>query len=99
LWQPTNVLHFLDIALLTKFKHLSFEEVRRRILAVDEVFCTETLLKNLQANAPTPDELGKISVFVKGASEDDLGNLSKADAFCAEVQCIIIVIVVGKRIR
>jgi len=85
--------------LLTKFKHISFEEVRRRILAVDEVFCTETLLKNLQANAPTPDELGKISVFVKGASEDDLGNLSKADAFCAEVQCIIFGILVDKCIR
>lgn len=75
-----------DIALLSKFKHLSLDEVRKRILAFDEIFCTETLLKNLQANAPLPDEMGKISVFVKGASEEDLNNLSKADAFCAEVK-------------
>jgi hypothetical protein len=32
--------------------------------------------------------MGKISVFVKGASEEDLNNLSKADAFCAEVRSL-----------
>ncbi|KAI8353613.1 armadillo-type protein [Choanephora cucurbitarum] len=46
------------------------------------------LLNNMQANAPTADEQGKLSVFVKSASEEDLENLSKPDAFCVEMMKI-----------
>lgn len=75
----------LDIALLAKFKYLTFEEVHKRILAVDDKFCTENLLNNLQLNAPTAEEMGKLSVFVKSASEEDVEQLSRPDAFCVEV--------------
>jgi hypothetical protein len=85
--QYANHPHSLitDIAILAKCKHIPFNEIKHKILAVDEKFCTEILLRNLQLNAPTPEEMGKLSVFLKTASEDDLQNLSKADAFCAEV--------------
>lgn len=36
-------------------------------------------------NAPSHDEMGKLSVFMKTASEEDLECLSKSDSFCAEV--------------
>ncbi|KAI8100130.1 uncharacterized protein BX664DRAFT_355473 [Halteromyces radiatus] len=75
----------INIAILAKCKHIPFDEIKRKILAVDEKFCTEILLRNLQLNAPTPEEMGKLSVFLKTASEDDLQNLSKPDAFCAEI--------------
>lgn len=52
---------------------------------MDEKFCTEVLLRNLLANAPTHDETGKLSVFLKTASEEDLQSLSKPDTFFAEV--------------
>lgn len=71
---------------MAKCKHIPFDEIKRKILAVDERFCTEILLRNLQHNAPTPEEMGRLSVFLKTASEDDLQNLSKPDAFCAEVR-------------
>lgn len=79
------LLSCIDIAILAKLKHIPFSEVKSKILAVDDRFCTEILLRNLLANAPTPDEMGKLSVFLKTASEEDLQNLSKPDAFCAEV--------------
>lgn len=53
---------------------------------MDEKFCTEVLLRNLLANAPSHDEMGKLSVFLKTASEEDLQSLSKPDQFCAEVR-------------
>lgn len=56
---------------------------------MDDRFCTEILLRNLYANAPTPDEMGKLSVFLKTASEDDLENLSRPDQFCAQVAYLI----------
>lgn len=78
-------MHGLDIAILAKLKHISFAEVKRRILAVDDKLCTENLLRNLQSYAPTPEEMGKLSVFVSGASEEELEQLSRPDAFCYEV--------------
>jgi hypothetical protein len=70
---------------LAKIKNISFAEFKRKILAVDEKLCSEVLLRNLLANLPSHDEMGKLSVFLKTASEEDLQSLSKADAFCAEV--------------
>lgn len=64
---------------------MSFDEIKRKILAVDEKFCTEIILRSMLLNAPTPEEMGKLSVFLKTASEEDLQNLSRPDAFCAEV--------------
>lgn len=61
-------------------------DVAARILAVDDLLCTETVLANLQMNVPTAEEMGKLSVFVKSASEDQLEQLSKPDAFCVEVR-------------
>jgi cytokinesis protein len=57
-------------------------------LAVDDSIITENLLLNLQANVPTADEQGKLSVFVKSASEEDLEQLSKPDTFCVEVSLL-----------
>ena len=71
-------------------KHISFREAKNRILSVDDRFCTEILLKNLLANAPTPDEMGKLTVFLKTAPEEDIQNLSKSDSFCAEVKVTFI---------
>ncbi|KAL9555089.1 hypothetical protein MBANPS3_002512 [Mucor bainieri] len=75
----------INIALLSKLKHLSFVQVRQAFLAVDDSVITENLLINLQANIPTPEEQGKLSVFVNKASEDDLEQLSKPDTFCVEM--------------
>jgi cytokinesis protein len=74
--------------LLSKLKHLSFIEVSKAFLAVDDSIITENLLLNLQANVPTADEQGKLSVFVKSASEEDLEQLSKPDTFCVEVSLL-----------
>jgi hypothetical protein len=76
----------INIALLAKLKRTPFEEVRKRILAVDFDFCTEILLRNMVGLAPTPDEMGKLSVFASSAGEEDLESLSPADRFCLEVR-------------
>lgn len=52
---------------------------------MDDSIITENLLLNLQTNVPTAEEQGKLSVFVKSASDEDLEQLSKPDAFCVEV--------------
>ncbi|KAL7308771.1 hypothetical protein PS15m_011936 [Mucor circinelloides] len=75
----------INIALLSKLKHLSFVQVRHAFLAVDDSIITENLLINLQANIPTPEEQGKLSVFVNKASDEDLEQLSKPDTFCVEM--------------
>ncbi|CAO3595395.1 unnamed protein product [Absidia cylindrospora] len=78
----------INIALLAKFKHITFADVTARILSIDDVFCTENVLTNLQSNVPTAEEMGKLSVFVKSASEDQLEQLSKPDTFCVEMMKI-----------
>lgn len=75
----------INIALLSKLKHLSFVQVRQAFLAVDDSIITENLLINLQVNIPTPEEQGKLSVFVNKASDEDLEQLSKPDTFCVEM--------------
>lgn len=72
--------------MLSKLKHLSLDQVSKAFLAVDDSIITENLLSNLQVNVPTPEEQGKLSVFVKSASDEDLDQLSKPDAFCVEVK-------------
>ncbi|OZJ02756.1 hypothetical protein BZG36_03344 [Bifiguratus adelaidae] len=74
----------MNITMLVKFKHISFAEVRRRILSVDESFCTEVLLTNLHNNMITPEEIGRLSVYSHG-SEDELENLAGPDLFCLEM--------------
>ncbi|KAG0169559.1 hypothetical protein DFQ28_004162 [Apophysomyces sp. BC1034] len=78
----------INIALLSKLKHVPFPTVAQKILAIDDKLCSENLLTNLQANVPTAEEMGKLSVFVKSASEDDLENLSRPDTFCVEMMKI-----------
>ncbi|CAO3596601.1 unnamed protein product [Absidia cylindrospora] len=78
----------INIALLAKFKHVTFADVATRILSLDASLCTENVLINLQLHAPTAEEMGKLSVFVKSASEDQLEQLSKPDAFCVEMMKI-----------
>lgn len=74
-----------DIALLSKLKHMTLKQVSSAFLAVDDSIITENLLVNLQAYVPTAEEQGKLSVFVKSASDEDLEQLSKPDSFCVEV--------------
>lgn len=81
-------LLLLDITLLSKLKHLSFDQVSRAFLQVDDSIISENLLSNLQVNIPTAEEQGKLSVFVKSASDEDLEQLSKPDTFCYEVRYI-----------
>jgi hypothetical protein len=76
----------INIALLAKLKRISFDEVRNKILRVDFDFCSEILLRNMISLAPTPDEMGKLSVFASSAGEEDLDSLSPADRFCLEVR-------------
>lgn len=71
--------------MLSKLKHLSFDQVTKAFLQVDDSIVTENLLCNLQTNIPTAEEQGKLSVFVKSASDEDLEQLSKPDMFCYEV--------------
>lgn len=88
------LFYFLDIALLSKLKHLALNQVSSAFLSVDDSIITESLLVNLQAYVPTAEEQGKLSVFVKSASDEDLEQLSKPDSFCVEVSCMT-----EKRIR
>lgn len=83
--QLTYFISIPDIAILAKLKHIPFPVVAKRLLAVDDKLFTENLLRNLQANVPTPEEMGKLSVFVSSASEEDLELLSRPDTFCYEV--------------
>ncbi|KAI8095753.1 hypothetical protein BDF21DRAFT_374116 [Thamnidium elegans] len=78
----------INITLLSKLKHLSFDQVSRAFLQVDDSIITENLLGNLQVNIPTAEEQGKLSVFVKSASDEDLEQLSKPDTFCCEMMKI-----------
>jgi cytokinesis protein len=84
----------INIALLAKLKRTPFEEVRKKILAVDFDFCSEILLRNMVSLAPTPDEMGKLSVFASSAAEEDLESLSPPDRFCLEVSSLV-----GERMR
>ncbi|KAI8145922.1 hypothetical protein BJV82DRAFT_535287 [Fennellomyces sp. T-0311] len=78
----------INITILAKLKHVPFPTIVQKILAVDDTLCTENLLMALQENVPTPDEMGKLSVFVKSASEEDLELLSKPDTFSYEIMKI-----------
>ncbi|KAI9254347.1 hypothetical protein EDC94DRAFT_618559 [Helicostylum pulchrum] len=78
----------INITLLSKLKHLSFDQVSRAFLQVDDSIISENLLSNLQVNIPTAEEQGKLSVFVKSASDEDLEQLSKPDTFCYEMMKI-----------
>lgn len=75
----------INITLLAKLKHITFVDVRRACLRVDDAVMTENVLMNLQATVPTPEEQGKLSVFVKSASDEDLEALSAPDTFCVEM--------------
>ncbi len=61
------------------------EQMAKEFLAVNDKILTENFLVNLQQYAPTPEEQGRLSVFVKSASEEELEQLSAPDAFCVEV--------------
>ncbi|CEJ03597.1 hypothetical protein RMCBS344292_17576 [Rhizopus microsporus] len=78
----------MNIAILARLKHLSLKQITKAFLAVDDSLLTESLLVNLQQYVPTPEEQGKLSVFVKSASEEELEQLSKPDAFCVEMMKI-----------
>jgi hypothetical protein len=81
----TFIIGCLDITVLSKIKNITFQAFKNKLVEFDKKWCTEVLLRNLLSNIPSHDEMGKLSVFVKTASEEDLESLSKADKFCAEV--------------
>ncbi|CAG8806298.1 10772_t:CDS:10, partial [Dentiscutata erythropus] len=72
---------------LGRQKHLTFEEIHRKIVEFDEYFCNENLLNQLMLYIPTPEERGKLSVY-KDGPEDMLENLARADRFFVEVMKI-----------
>ncbi|CAI2200639.1 3145_t:CDS:2, partial [Funneliformis geosporum] len=72
---------------LGRYKSFTFEEIHRKIIEMDELFCTENLLNQLMLYIPTPDERGKLSIY-KDAPEDVLENLARADRFFVEVMKI-----------
>lgn len=71
----------INITLLAKLKHVTFVDVRRACLRVDDTLMTENVLSNLQATVPSPEEQGKLAVFRAGEEE----VLSAPDAFCVEM--------------
>ncbi|KAG1310055.1 hypothetical protein G6F64_004841 [Rhizopus arrhizus] len=78
----------INIAILSRLKSLSMEQMAKEFLAVNDKILTENFLVNLQQYAPTPEEQGRLSVFVKSASEEELEQLSAPDAFCVEMMKI-----------
>ncbi|CAG8496889.1 4842_t:CDS:10, partial [Scutellospora calospora] len=72
---------------LGRHKHLTFEEIHRKIIEFDENFCSENLLNQLMLSIPTPEERGKLSIY-KDGPEDMLENLARADRFFVEVMKI-----------
>lgn len=72
---------------LGRQKHLTFEEIHRKIVEFDEYFCNENLLNQLMLYIPTAEERGKLSVY-KDGPEDMLENLARADRFFVEVMKI-----------
>lgn len=82
----------INITILSKLKHMSCLQIRRALLTVDDDVVTENLLIHLQHNIPTAEEQGKLSVFVKSASDEDLELLSKPDKFCVEVSILIMIV-------
>jgi cytokinesis protein len=73
----------INITLLAKLKHVTFVDVRRACLRVDDAIMTENVLTNLQTTVPSPEEQGKLAAFVK--SDEDLESLSAPDSFCVEM--------------
>ncbi|CAG8587781.1 5192_t:CDS:2, partial [Funneliformis mosseae] len=61
--------------------------IHKKIIEMDELFCTENLLNQLMLYIPTADERGKLSTY-KDAPEDVLENLAYADRFFVEVMKI-----------
>jgi hypothetical protein len=42
---------------LGRYKNYSFEEIHKKIIEIDELFCTENFLHQLMQYTPTPDEV------------------------------------------
>ncbi|CAG8599928.1 3863_t:CDS:10 [Ambispora gerdemannii] len=72
---------------LGRYKQMPFSEMHRKIVQIDELFCTENLLNQFMQFTPTPDERGKLMVY-KDSSEDVLDNLARPDRFFVEVMQI-----------
>ncbi|CAG8616739.1 494_t:CDS:10 [Acaulospora morrowiae] len=71
---------------LGRYKQVTFEEIHKKIVEMDEFFCTENFLSQLMQYTPTPDERGKLAVFKEGT--EDFDNLARADRFFVEVMKI-----------
>ncbi|CAG8540895.1 117_t:CDS:10, partial [Acaulospora colombiana] len=71
---------------LGRYKQVSFEEMHKKIIEIDEIFCTENLLNQLMQYTPTADERGKLAVFQEGTEEFE--NLARPDRFFIEVMKI-----------
>ncbi|CAG8584202.1 10129_t:CDS:10 [Ambispora leptoticha] len=72
---------------LGRYKQMPFSEMHRKIVQMDELFCTENLLNQFMQYTPTPDERGKLMVY-KDSPEDVLENLARPDRFFVEVMQI-----------
>ncbi|KAG1453587.1 hypothetical protein G6F56_007531 [Rhizopus delemar] len=78
----------INIAILSRFKTLTMKQMAEAFLANKDDLITENLLINLQQYAPTAEEQGRLSVFVKSASDEELEQLSPPDTFCVEMMKI-----------
>lgn len=52
----------------------------KRILKIDDDLCSDAFLEQLKPVLPTPEDVGKLSTY-RGASEDVLQTLNRADRF------------------
>ena len=74
-----------DLTILSKIKHLTYKEVRRQILYVDDELCTETFVSNLIQFAPNKDDDTKMMEKYVAASEEERLELDFPDQFIVEV--------------
>jgi len=71
-----------NIAIMLSRVRLSFPDIRKAILIVDDTLLTEQLLKSFLEHIPTTEECEALAMYVHGDGAKNLGN---AEQFFVEV--------------
>lgn len=81
----------IDLAVLPKIKNMPLVEVRRKILHMDDAFCTDIFLSNLLTFAPNnDDDLKTMEIYMKKTPEE-CEELDLPEQLTIEVKPLILV--------
>lgn len=82
----------INLAILPKVKNMTFKEVRRHIINMDDDLCNETFVTNLISFAPSKDDkLDVMEKYIK-ASEEERLELDEPEQFTVEVRILYLIL-------